>query len=130
MQMKDMKKSDHKITGVKWCGKLCHEFGMQRDITPGTSTVFKGEKVTAAKCQEACQESDLCEYWSFELATQNCTLLSGPGRLVAPSANDSYYISGPKLCERSRSESVTSLLCLLADINLQTNIHFLRGSTC
>ena len=80
---------------------------MQRTARWGSEVVEKEVTVTAAKCQEECQELLSCEYWSFELITKNCTKLSGPGDL-APGylSNDTSVtsISGPKFCERSRSE--------------------------
>ena len=50
-----MKVATDKTIGVKWCGKLCHEIGMERKTTHGSSRVSKQTMVTAAKCQEECQ---------------------------------------------------------------------------
>ena len=50
-----MKVQAEKTIGVKWCGKLCHEIGMQRKTTHGSYEVGKQIMVTAAKCQEDCQ---------------------------------------------------------------------------
>ena len=63
----------------------------------------------AAKCQEECQASLPCEYWSFDVVTKNCTQLSGPGKLEpAPASTNTSPtgISGPKYCERSKRELI------------------------
>ena len=101
-----MRAAGHKINGAKWCGKLCHEIGIRRSSNSFGSAKVQGITTdSAAECQEKCQGTSSCEYWSYNLTSTGCLLLSGPGNIFAPSANDSHrFISGKKLCERSRSE--------------------------
>ena len=99
------------VLGNKWCGKLCHEIGMQRIGRYGSDIMQRAVTINAAKCQEECQASILCEYWSFDIVTKNCTKLSGPGWFVSgPASNDTgtTSISGPKFCERSKRELTLS----------------------
>ena len=120
------------VLGNKWCDKLCHEIGMRRIVRLGSIQTDTSFTVNAAKCQEECQASLPCEYWSFDVVTKNCTQLSGPGNLEpAPASTDTSPtgISGPKYCERSKRELILGCQYLWEFFWLCTKWNYFEGES-